>query len=275
MAEFSIRHINHIGAGMEMVHPETASKMREICMTRSKLFFVLLLIIIISAMLFSPTLACKQDRTVSPEEVTFEQLFADPTEYSGRYITIDGIYFHGFEIILLSEGLAFSEFAYGHLVPEGKMIWVEGGIPKNIYDKLYKQDIMGPEERFGKVRLSGKFEYGQEYGHLGGYDSQIIPSEVVIIPWSPPTIEITRDQAIVAAREALSASLGVSSSQIELLSVEEVMWGNTSLGCPEPGKQYAEVIVPGFRVIFEYEGQKYEYHTNIDGSEIVTCQDNG
>ena len=135
--------------------------------------------------------------------------------------------------------------------------------------------MIGPEEHFGKVRVSGTFEYGKEYGHLGSYNSQITPSEVAIIPWSPPTIETTQDEAVSAAREVLSASLDISSSQIVLLSVEEVMWGNTSLGCPEPGKQYAEVIVSGFRVIFEYQGQKYEYHTNIDGSMVVTCQNNG
>ncbi len=241
-------------------------------MTKSKLVYSALFLIVL-AVTASLTAGCRQDVRISPQEVTFQQLSGEPDKYNGKHIVIEGIYFHGFEIIVLSESLGYSEFAQGHLVPKGEMIWIEGGIPQNIYDKLYTQEMMGPEERFGKVRISGKFEYSGKYGHLGGYDSQIIPSEVAIIPWSPPTIETTQDEAVSAAREALSASLGVSSSQIELLSVEEVMWGNTSLGCPEPGKQYAEVIVPGFRVIFEYEGQKYEYHTNIDGSMVVTCQD--
>ena len=242
-------------------------------MAKTKLSYLVLSIIVL-ALSVSLITACKQDEKTKTQEVTFEQLFASLDKYDGKYIDIEGIYFHGFEIIVLSENIGYSEFAQGHLVPKGKMIWIEGGIPQNIYDELHKQEMMGPEERFGKIRINGKFEYGGKYGHLGGYDSQIIPSEVAIIPWSPPTIETAKDEAVSAAREVLSASLGVSSSQVELLIAEEVMWSNTSLGCPEPGKQYAEVVVPGFRAIFEYEGQKYEYHTNIDGSMVVTCQDN-
>ena len=58
-------------------------------------------------------------------------------------------------------------------------------IQKNIYDMLYKQLIMGPEERFGKIRIQGIYEYGGKYGHLGGFNSQIIPLEVDLIQWSP------------------------------------------------------------------------------------------
>ncbi|MFC2006617.1 hypothetical protein ACFLUQ_00395 [Chloroflexota bacterium] len=152
-------------------------------MVKLKLPYLALSLVILS-LTGSLIAACNHDEKA--QEVTFEQLFADPTEYSGKFITIEGVYFHGFEIIVLSEDLAFSEFAYGHLVPEGRMIWIEGGIPEYIYKELYKQDMIGPEEHFGKVRVSGTFEYGKEYGHLGSYNSQITPSEVAIIPWSRP-----------------------------------------------------------------------------------------
>jgi hypothetical protein len=49
------------------------------------------------------------------------------------------------------------------------------------------------------------------------------------------------------------------------------MWSDTSIGCPEPDRGYSDVIVPGFRIILEYEGQKYEFHTNEDGTMVVTC----
>lgn len=45
---------------------------------------------------------------------------------------------------------------------------------------------MGPEERYGEIRLEGKFEYGGKFGHLGAYGSQIAPSKVELLPWSPP-----------------------------------------------------------------------------------------
>jgi hypothetical protein len=65
------------------------------------------------------------------------------------------------------------------------MLWVEKGIPKEIYDSLYPQEMMGPLERFGKVRIKGKLEYGGKYGHLGQYEYQITPSEVELLEWAP------------------------------------------------------------------------------------------
>ena len=46
--------------------------------------------------------------------------------------------------------------------------------------------MMGPLERYAKVRITGKFEHGEKYGHVGGFDSQIIPLDVELVPWSPP-----------------------------------------------------------------------------------------
>ena len=117
--------------------------------------------------------------------VTFDQLSASPDRYRGKIIVIEGFYFQGWETIVLCEELEHSGPAEGHLVPKGDMIWVEGGIPEEVFEALYLQEMMGPEERFGKVRVQGRYEHGGEYGHLGGFNSQIIPSEVEMLQWSP------------------------------------------------------------------------------------------
>ena len=65
------------------------------------------------------------------------------------------------------------------------MIWVEGGVPQDVYEALRTQEMMGPEEHFGKVRVRGRYEQGGEYGHLGGFSSQIVPTEVELLQWSP------------------------------------------------------------------------------------------
>ena len=120
-----------------------------------------------------------------PQEVTFEQLSASPDRYRGKSIVIEGFYFQGWETIVLCEELGPSGFAEGHLVPKGEAIWVEGGIPRDVFEALHRQEMMGPEERFGKIRVQGRYEHGGEYGHLGGSSSQIIPSEVEMLQWSP------------------------------------------------------------------------------------------
>lgn len=120
-----------------------------------------------------------------PREVTFEQLSASPDRYRDKNIVIEGFYFHGWETIVLCEELEHSGLAEGHLVPRGETIWVEGGIPRDVFEALHRQEMMGPEERFGKIRVQGRYEHGGEYGHLGGFSSQIIPSEVEMLQWSP------------------------------------------------------------------------------------------
>ncbi len=124
-------------------------------------------------------------RTAVTGEVTFDELFSRPETYAGKEITLEGFYFHGFETIVLAERLEPSGYAEGHLVPKGRMLWVESGIPLDIYNRLYTQSMMGPEERYGKVRITGVFSYGGEYGHLGGSNAQIRPREVELLDWAP------------------------------------------------------------------------------------------
>jgi len=54
-----------------------------------------------------------------------------------------------------------------------------------------------------------------------------------------------------------------------MIKVEEVEWPDTSLGCPEPGKAYLTVIVPGWRVVMEVGDEVYEYHSG--GGQGVLC----
>ena len=115
-----------------------------------------------------------------PLEVTFEQLSANPARYRDGSIVIEGFYFQGWEVIVLCKKLEPSGYAEGHLAPRGTMIWVERGVPKDVYARA-----MSPEERFGKVRVRGRYEQGGEYGHLGGFSSQIVPTEVELLQWSP------------------------------------------------------------------------------------------
>jgi hypothetical protein len=142
---------------------------------------------ILACLISGGTLGCQQPgEETTAHEVTFEQLFSSPEQFHGKDIILEGFYFHGFEVIVLAEGLEYSGYAEGHLVPRGRMLWVEGGIPLEIYNQLYQQQMMGPDERYGKIKVKGKFEYGGQYGHVGGYNYQITPSQVELLSWPPP-----------------------------------------------------------------------------------------
>lgn len=68
----------------------------------------------------------------------------------------------------------------------------------------------------------------------------------------------------------LATRLGVPEAAIEVRRVEPVEWSDASLGCPQPGRMYAQVITPGFRIMLEVEGQEYEYHTDT-GNHLILC----
>jgi hypothetical protein len=70
----------------------------------------------------------------------------------------------------------------------------------------------------------------------------------------------------------LAAELDLPSEQVSLLRSEAVQWRDTSLGCPQPGMMYAQVIVPGYRFVLQVEGTEYEVHTDQRGNKILICQ---
>ena len=64
------------------------------------------------------------------------------------------------------------------------------------------------------------------------------------------------------AKENLANRLGIEPEQVSVVSVESVSWPDTSLGNPEPGMMYAQVITPGYLLFLSAQGKRYEYHTS-------------
>ncbi|MBI2599617.1 hypothetical protein HYW43_01715 [Candidatus Daviesbacteria bacterium] len=87
---------------------------------------------------------------------------------------------------------------------------------------------------------------------------------------NPQPTTTTDETPVSAPLKDLAKKLGVETSQIQLVSVEKVEWRDSSLGCPKQGEMYAQVISPGYKIIFEYQGKQYEYHTDED-SHFVSC----
>lgn len=85
-----------------------------------------------------------------------------------------------------------------------------------------------------------------------------------------PTDESDAEKAMAAAKADLMRRLGLTEEAITVKSVEEVQWRDTSLGCPQPGMTYAQVMTPGFRVILEAGGKEFAYHTDR-GQSAVLC----
>lgn len=72
------------------------------------------------------------------------------------------------------------------------------------------------------------------------------------------------------ARAALAQELGITRDAVTLVSVEATDWNDSSLGCPKEGQAYLQVITPGYRIVLEAKGNRYEYHSD-NGSRVVRC----
>ncbi|MHB1384447.1 MAG: hypothetical protein ACYCYC_08955, partial [Bellilinea sp.] len=58
---------------------------------------------------------------------------------------------------------------------------------------------------------------------------------------------------------------------ISLISFAPVDWPDACLGVESPEIVCAQVITPGYRVILSAGGNAYEFHTNLDGSQVVAA----
>ena len=69
-------------------------------------------------------------------------------------------------------------------------------------------------------------------------------------------------------RDALTR-LNVAANQVSVERVEAREWGDTSLGCPQPGFMYAQVITPGYLIVIAGGGKRLEYHTDTRGRAVM------
>ena len=76
---------------------------------------------------------------------------------------------------------------------------------------------------------------------------------------------------MAAAVAQLAAELGVPAEVVGIVSAEAVDWPDASLGCPQPGMGYAQVVTPGFRFLLKVGEDEYEVHTDETGQQAVVC----
>ena len=76
---------------------------------------------------------------------------------------------------------------------------------------------------------------------------------------------------IEKAKDDLAQRLSIAITQINIVDAKEATWSNSSLGCPQPGMLYADVLTPGYLILLSANGQDYEYHAG-KGSVIFYCE---
>jgi hypothetical protein len=88
--------------------------------------------------------------------------------------------------------------------------------------------------------------------------------ETQMAPASPTQVTPAMQGMLETARQDLAKRLSISESGINLVRASAVNWSDSSLGCPQPGMAYAQIITPGYLVLLSDGSRQYEYHAGRD-----------
>ena len=78
-----------------------------------------------------------------------------------------------------------------------------------------------------------------------------------------PKLQFVFGPEMAAAQKDLAVRLQVPVTDIKAVSAEQTTWKDPSLGCPEPGMQYAAVQVTGWVLKLRHKDRDYTYHTDM------------
>lgn len=88
-------------------------------------------------------------------------------------------------------------------------------------------------------------------------------------PISPADLPVNFQDVAEQAMTELAEKLSIQKDQITLISVQSVVWSDSSLGCPQPDMYYLMVLTDGYRVVLAVEDQPYYYHANQKGYGVI------
>lgn len=91
-------------------------------------------------------------------------------------------------------------------------------------------------------------------------DGSLVQEETIVVE-KPTERNQPMSPLMSQAITDLAERLGVAPEQIEVVSAEAVVWPDGSLGCPQPGMLYPQVLQEGMRIRLAVAGVIYQYHS--------------
>lgn len=111
-----------------------------------------------------------------------------------------------------------------------------------------------------------------DLGDISQERNQEAKEEGELVELPAPGVPNTSTLPVETAKNDLAKRLDVNVDEITLVTVEPEVWPDSSLGCPAQGINYLMVLVKGFRITLEGDGEKYSYHTDMNG-RVILCED--
>lgn len=81
---------------------------------------------------------------------------------------------------------------------------------------------------------------------------------------------LTDNEYVDMSVKELARQKNINVDKIGIKEVVRREWGNSSLGCPKPGKLYAQMITPGYLIVLTLNNSDYFYHGGLN--KVVLCQ---
>lgn len=82
---------------------------------------------------------------------------------------------------------------------------------------------------------------------------------------TPTILGEVPDAMLLAIKADLAEKLDTNPDTIDVVTARAVTWNDGSLGCARPDDVYTQALVPGYQVILEHEGTKYDYRAAETG----------
>jgi len=78
------------------------------------------------------------------------------------------------------------------------------------------------------------------------------------------------DSVVGIALAHAAETTGLSADELEVVSAEDVVWPDGSMGCPRPDVVYTQAPVPGYRVQIRAQQSLLNYHADSKGY-VIFC----
>ncbi len=89
------------------------------------------------------------------------------------------------------------------------------------------------------------------------------------MPASTPADPVAQQLAALVRRR-LAEELDLPETRIRLISITPYTWNDSSLGCPVPDREYAPVVIEGYRIEAAAGDRVFVFHT--DWERITPCE---
>jgi hypothetical protein len=90
--------------------------------------------------------------------------------------------------------------------------------------------------------------------------------ETMEIPISAPATGEVPEKILTEIFADLVDRSGSELVDIQVVRAEAVVWNDGSLGCPQPGEFYIQVLIDGYWVVLEVDEVEYDYRVSDKGS---------